>query len=183
MDRIPQFDELHQAELQLQDHLEMRARESLESLQHKYNLQGEKPNSWLLKMIRRRAASSYISELREGRNVFNDQKSVLEKIRDYYTDIFKYRPTEGEISDFLNYKVLAGEAVPEMKTLTADQKNNLECPLTMDELSEALKNGKNTSSPGIDSFTYGWLKVFYRLLKGVLYSAYTTALEKGQDRT
>ena len=58
--------------------------------------------------------------------------------------------------------------IPPEKPVSDLNKANLEAPLTLGELGNALKTTKNQRSPGLDGIPADFLKVFYSRIKQLL---------------
>lgn len=84
-----------------------------------------------------------------------DQKDLLTEIKRFYFNLFKSRDDYLEDVD-LNIRLQDYE-VPK---LSEDIKEDLECEITMEEVSLALKGLYNDKSPGPDGFPAEFLNFF-----------------------
>ena len=66
-----------------------------------------------------------------------------------------------------------------MPILSENQKNEIEGPITYDELKNALKNSKNDKSPGSDGFSYEFYKVFFKEISWFLLRSINDSYKKG----
>ena len=92
---------------------------------------------------------------KEDGTILTDQKDILNKTELYYKQLYSNRETELENVDLDEY---IGQ---NMNTLTGEQAEKLEGLLTLQEISDTLKNMKNDKKPRFE-----WL--FSRILQSVL---------------
>ena len=64
--------------------------------------------------------------------------------------------------------------------LNNEQKQFLENPLTLGEISRALKDMVNDKSPGLDGFTTNFYKFFWADLRSFLYDSYIYSIQHGE---
>lgn len=117
---------------------------------------GEKVTSYFCGLEKRNYVNKSINSLilRNGESTKNNN-TIIKEVRDFYKKLYSKREVEdAEISDLVN-------ELPKMDQRTADQ---LEGELTLDEISEALKDMKHNKSPGSDGFPSEFFKVFWRRL-------------------
>ena len=73
-------------------------------------------------------------------------------------------------------KLLTGKPI---KQITNKEAATLEGYLTVQEISEALKNTKNNKTPGLDGFPAEFFKVFWKSLKVSVTKAINCSFDKG----
>ena len=94
----------------------------------------------------------------DGR-VINMQEGVRKAIGEHYKQQFAYRAMRSTMNDIQLYLTYEGTyEKPIYKTLPDYIRDELESPISEDELKDSLRRGKNSSSPGASSFTAGWVK-------------------------
>ena len=64
--------------------------------------------------------------------------------------------------------------------MSNEQKALLDNPLTLNEISEALRDMSNDKSPGVDGFTTNFYKFFWVDLRSFLYDSYKYSFEHGE---
>ena len=67
-----------------------------------------------------------------------------------------------------------------LNMLSEDEKEMCDAPLHLEELGAALNLLKNDSSPGSDSITPGFYKVFWQRLKAPLFNSLQSSTEAGE---
>ena len=67
----------------------------------------------------------------------------------------------------------------DVKVLSDNQAKLMEGYLTTTELSIALKNTKNNTTPGLDGFPSEFFKVFWKDLKYIITKALNSSYDKG----
>ena len=93
---------------------------------------------------------------KEDGTILTDQKDILNETELYYKHLYSNRETELENVDLDEY---IGQ---KMNTLTGEQAEKLEGLLTLQEISDTLKNMKNDKSPGLSGFSAEFFKVFWK---------------------
>ena len=80
---------------------------------------------------------------------------ILNQVKDYYSNLFKSRDS---ILENVKFEEILNQDF--VKKLTGNQAQQLDGPLVLSELSNALKNMKNNKTPGIDGLPAEFLKSF-----------------------
>ena len=112
---------------------------------------GEKPSKLLTSLETKGYIDKTIKRLQKQNGKFiSNQKDILKEVKNVYKNLFSQtssgsKPQLDEILNKLN-----------TVKLTEDETRSLEKDLSMEEISEALKQMKNGKSPGIDDFTAFW---------------------------
>ena len=99
---------------------------------------------------------------------------ILRKVKEYYAELFKnkdFKLDEAQLSDILDNVCV--------NKLSGPQAQTLEGPITLLELSKALKKMKNNKTPGIDGFPSEFFKMFWCQLKFLIQRVFNTFFEKG----
>ena len=60
-----------------------------------------------------------------------------------------------------------------------EDRDNLEKPISQEEMLQALKGMQNDKSPGLDGFPAEFYKFFWQDIKNCLFNSYMTSLDKG----
>ena len=109
--------------------------------------EGEKPTKYFCSLEKFYYTEKTIRKLvRTDGQITTDQKQILKDIQTYYCNLFKNR--DSELSE-INTDLLMSK----LSKLTERESNDLEGPLTLEEIGIALKNMKNGKCPGIDGFS------------------------------
>ena len=89
--------------------------------------------------------------------VTTETAAIQHQIREYYIDLFKKHPTEVEAqNEILQHTI---------KTLTREQKEYLDAPLTEPEILNAIEYTETNKSPGIDGIPVEFYQKFWPILK------------------
>ena len=93
----------------------------------------------------------------EDGNYITSQKEILRHIRKYYSNLFSCKDSQDKID--------ITELFHSQRKLSIEEANNLDGPVTIEEIGVVLKNMKNNKTPGIDGFPADFFKVFWEDLK------------------
>ena len=118
--------------------------------------QAEIPTRYFLNLEKKRAQSKTLHRLvmDEGQ-ILQEGKAVLEEIRSFYEKLYT---SKGGIDE----EFLQNLDVPQ---LSEDIKNELDKPITTEELGKALKLMNNNKSPSVDGLPCEWYKMFWGKIK------------------
>ena len=121
----------------------------------RYEELGEKPSGYFLNLENRNFMDKVINKLVDiNGEEYNNSADILNLQKQYYHDLYK---DEIRIDD-VTINDLIGE---NSCKLDNEESNNLEGEITYEELGNALKNMKNSKSPGMDGFTAEFFKFFW----------------------
>ena len=113
----------------------------------RYEDLGEKPSGYFLNLENRNFMDKVITKLVDTNGEeYNNSTDILNLQKKYYNDLYK---DEINIDD-VPINDLIGE---NSCKLDNEESNSLEGEITYEELANALKNMKNSKSPGMDGFT------------------------------
>ena len=156
--------------------------------------QGEKSNSYFLRLCSRNKVKSTINKLlRDDNSETSTHKEILELTKNYYTSLYTKQTNKSNIqkAEYLE-KII-------MPKLSDKDKQTCEGEITVEELSKALKTFQKNKTPGNDGITIEFYQKFWPFLQTPLtkcinsgYSnghlstsqrqAVITLLDKGKDR-
>ena len=137
---------------------------------------GEKPSSYFCSLEKFYYTEKTVKRVvADDGNVITDQKEILNELRTYYKNLFKSKDMGLLDCDPDVLRNLSG-----FKTLSENEANSLEGPLTINEISKALKAMKNQKCPGIDGFPADFFKVFWPKLKFFVLRSLNCAYNAGQ---
>ena len=121
----------------------------------RYEDLGEKPSGYFLNLENRNFMDKVITKLVDTNGEeYNNSTDILNLQKKYYHDLYK---DEINIDD-VPINDLIGE---NSCKLNNEESNSLEGEVTYEELANALKNMKNSKSPGMDGFTAEFFKFFW----------------------
>ena len=126
-------------------------------------------------MCKKRAAAKCIPKLNCDGKILTEQRDIIRETGRYYKDVFYKKEMPLHIDNFMKEDGLSVEH----PVLEEEMRDEMEKDITVDEISKSLKAMKASSSPGIDGFTAGWVKVFWRLLKMPFFNSVTHAHKTG----
>ena len=92
--------------------------------------------------------------------VVKKQSSVEWEVRKYYWSLYRKEETFGRKQDIL-------EKIGEVKRISEEENCQLEKKITMEEVSNTLKNTKNNVAPGAGGFKGSFYKVFWCFIKKI----------------
>ena len=124
-----------------------------------YNL--EKNNSISKTMSRIRLSSGVITE---------DQGEIKAHVRNFYERLYSSIPTDQNSLETI---------LSNLPRLEPEESENLDAPLTLDEITTAVKQLGNNKSPGLDGLSSEFYLTFWPLLKNDLLSVLQYAITSG----
>ena len=117
---------------------------------------GEKVSSYFCNLEKRHFVDKSINKITiDDDNAITDKRDIVKEFNNFYKCLY----TKRDVRD-----AAVSDLVSDLPKLNDLQANQLEGLLTLDEISESLKNMKNGKSPGSDGFPAEFFKVFWRHL-------------------
>ena len=139
-------------------------------------LEGEKPTKYFCSLETHNYLSKIIPKLEtaDGK-IITDQNDILKESELFYKNLFS---NKDDTSAEINVKeYLKDLNVPK---LTDNESNQLEGTLTLQELTNALRNMKNNKSPGTDGYSCEFFKVFWNRLGSFVLRSINHSYEIGE---
>eukprot|EP00745_Piridium_sociabile_P004275 TRINITY_DN12531_c0_g1_i2.p1 TRINITY_DN12531_c0_g1~~TRINITY_DN12531_c0_g1_i2.p1 ORF type:complete len:233 (-),score=32.72 TRINITY_DN12531_c0_g1_i2:446-1144(-) len=135
--------------------------------------EGEKNSKYFCGLEKRNFVEKamFYLETEEG-NILTEQESIKKEVKSYYETLYDSR--EGDIADVDLSTVVHGPS------LSAEDSNSIEGPITKTEALMALKKMQNNKSPGSDGFTAEFYKFFWSDLGSFLVRCINESFDKGQ---
>ena len=133
--------------------------------------EGERNSKFFCSLEKRNFVNKTISLLKEGDREFKNDKDILEKVKDFYTDLYSSKIREED--SYLSEKFF----LPDDVKLSRDERATIDEALTMEEILKSLKNMKNGKSPGLDGFTPEFYKFFWGDLCNYMKCAFEEAFQ------
>lgn len=129
--------------------------------------EGESVGKMLAQLVKSNSPPSSISAIRSpGGEILSDTTKILQIFRDYYKNLYSAQKVgvEGIMEDFLGNL--------EIPTITQEEREELESPITLVELQQAVTSMANQKSPGPDglpteAYTYYGEILLPELLKAL----------------
>ena len=109
--------------------------------------------------------------LNDGK-VITNQKVILDQIRTFYARLFENKKNCHNDFDWNSIN-------NQQNKLTPEEALNIEGPLTVTEIGDALKGMKHNKTPGIDGFPAEFYKMFWSKLKYFVLRAFNYSYSKG----
>lgn len=120
--------------------------------------EGEKPTKYFCSLESRNYVNKTIPKVqRDDGSVINNQESILNEVKIFYADLYKFHEREQSI----NYQDILSK-IRDYPTLSVNEKLNLEEEID-EEIASVLKKMKNNKSPGSDGFTVEIFIFFTRI--------------------
>ena len=133
----------------------------------------EKPTKFFCNLEKAKYIDKTIKKisLNDGK-VINKQGDILLHVKDFYTDLFNQK-------DILEENCNNLDVLTKDNKISAEDSKKLNGPITIIELSEALKHMKNNKTPGIDGFPAEFFKEFWDDIKMFILRAVNESYYKG----
>ena len=152
-DDIQRFQLLTKVVQDIEDSDEM---ESTTQMLAKYNLEGERPTRFFCSMNKKcRKTAQFctliwkvVNELgNEVEETLHKQGEIKEEVHNYYEKLYKHREVEHTQNKILK------QIGNDIKNIFDYEKETLEDPIGMTELTDALRNTRNNVSLGVSGFS------------------------------
>lgn len=140
-----------------------------------YYEQGEKSGRLLAHQLKSKSAAQIISEIEdEGGSTTTDPLRINNIFKDFYSDLYSSESLK-DTSLFHNFFLNL-----EVPTLSSDQKEFLDEPIELREVSSAISAMQNGKSPGPDGFPIDFYKKFSKQLAPLLLDMFDDAMSKSK---
>ena len=118
---------------------------------------GEKPSQFFLQLEKSNNVNKCFKELHlDTEEIVTDQERILLEIRKFYKKPLHRKPRNRKLIESLK-----DLNVTEYKKIPLHMINDLDGPITHEELHHAVINSKNNKSPGPDGFPVEFYKIFW----------------------
>jgi hypothetical protein len=142
----------------------------------KWYQEGEKSNKYFFNILAYRQSQKNIEVMEnEQGDMIEDQEQIKKLITDFYRNL--YSKEENNIEDA--HPDLVDEFFKNVPTLSEANKLYMDEPLTLAELSAALKTCKNTT-PGPDGISYDFYKKYWEIWGNIILNSWTHSLKTGR---
>ena len=135
---------------------------------------GEKNTKFFFNLERSNYSKKTILSLQTENGPIKGQKSIQSEIEKHLKDLLS--PNEPinplECSEFL-------DSVSD-KALSGEEYDNLDQPITLQEIEEALSKAPKGKSPGIDGLSIEWISRFWPEIKSLFMEALNASFKEGQ---
>lgn len=132
--------------------IKRRAEYALFRLRTKFYEGGEKSGKLLARQLKQQESLTNISMIKKDDQVITSSKGINEVFKSFYQDLYT---SSGIINEADIDKFFSGLDLP---TLTTDQKERLDAPITEEEIKAAISSMENGRSPGMDGFPIEYYK-------------------------
>ena len=113
----------------------------------------------------------------DSNNLCSGYEELDQHVTNFYTDLYRKDPeVRGTIEDFLGENISSSPLVRDSK-LTQVEKDDLDKPLTREELDSALESSNFKSAPGRDGFSYRIIKLCWKFFRVPLLECAQEGLE------
>ena len=175
---------ISELESELNNIIEQELRARVNNMKLFENLTTEKPTGLFLNLAKKNPGGSGIGKIKkDDGTAFVDELSRNEHIVSFYEDLYKKDPVEPEnfdgiVETFLGEEILNSDIVRNSK-LSEVETQNMEHPISLDELDKSLKDGNSKSAPGIDGFGMPLVKKIWSFLRHPLQKYANHCFETG----
>ena len=115
--------------------------------------QGEKCSKYFLGLEKRNAIRKSINSIKIASQVITDKKQILSEFSTHLSEKYRTSNIVEDASCFLENTI--------DNKLSPEQKTELEKPITLNELTQALQGMKKGRSPGVNGFTASFFRQFW----------------------
>lgn len=167
-----QWLEAHKA---LDDHLLQQAEKKRFFLRQRYYIEGESSGHLLASIAKAQRGSSLITEIKtSGGDTVSDPRQILGEFHTFYRALYtsRFAKSAEDLNAFLDGLSFT--------TLSEEQVEFLDSPITLEEVGEAVAALQNNKSPGVDGLPLEIFKEYSEILLPELLAVYRAALEEGR---
>ena len=136
--------------------------------------EGDRAGKMLARYIKQRESMSAIPAIEhQGRGLLTNPTDINIEFKQFYSNLYvsELQANEDEIRSFLSSLSLP--------TLTEEQREFLDTPITVEEVVEVISSLPSGKSPGLDGFTAEFYKCYAAELAPLLLDMYNEAFETG----
>ena len=162
--QTPNRNNISNIERQLEELIEERLRGVQTRSRALWLEQGEKPTRYFFSLEKRKQAKHTINKLKTTAGEITKDIEILTETRRFYQTLYSSVPASTEDQNFFLRQVT--------RTLSHDQRNSCEGPITTTELETALHDMHNNKSPGPDGLPVEFYRKFWPLIKKPLTSLF-----------
>lgn len=116
----------------------------------KWHEQGERSNKYFFRVIKHRQNQQSMQSIRssETDQVVSTTGEILKEARNFYVKLFTPDESDQEATDELM------KAIPEASKLTNKEKENINAPVSLEEMKELIQYSPRNKSPGLDGIPF-----------------------------
>jgi exonuclease III len=137
---------------------------------------GEKPSRYFHQLMSARQTHSSIYRLKcQDGSLTSSTDGILSEARSFYQDLY----SKGSIDERSQDEILQYV----QSSLSQDQQNELDQPISLEEVLSTIRNTKSFSSPGKDGLSYEFYKSFKSDIAPILVQLYNKIFQGSQFNT
>jgi exonuclease III len=137
-----------------------------------YINESDRPTSYFFNLEKRRGTKKILSHLRLPNGlIVDDDNEIRNHARVFYQDLYSPDPVDIESQEVL---------LDNLPQLSAESKSFLDEPLTLEELSTAVKLVNKNKSPGIDGLPSEFYQTFWPILGQDFYDVFLTSVQENE---
>ena len=143
----------------------------------KYAEEGEKNSKYFLNLEKRNYNNKHMKSIINDHGIMiNDPPKILEEQVSFFTKLYSSNRTQTLKLDQIKKTFLKNDNIPK---LGLHEQLIMDSPITINEITKALKPMANDKSPGLDGFTTNFYKFFWPDIKQLVYQSFCCALREG----
>lgn len=152
---------------------------NLAKMKWNFYVQGDRPGKLLAKRVKQYQAKSKIPYMfsRTGEKIYNPQ-DIANRFADYYRELYNIQTSETN-------RVISPESIDDflskisLPSLTPQQLEDLNAPVTLQEIQKVFRTSKLLKAPGPDGLPNEYLQTFSPVLAPHFQSVCTTIIKNG----
>ena len=144
----------------------------------KFIEEGEKNSKYFLNMEKRNYNNKHMkSIINSDGSIINNPKKILEEQANFFQKLYTRVIRPDDEIKHLHREFLENNQIPKF---IPEEKAELSQPITIKEISKALKEMANDKTPGLDGLTTNFYKFFWPDIKHILFDSYISSFEQGE---
>ena len=146
-------------------------RDKLQDLKIFEILNAEKSSPHFLDLTKKTSSCEKLSDICDNEvNLILSAEDLNNYITNFYSSLYRCdSAVQGEIEDFLGQEICQHPMVRD-SILTQEEKINLDKELEIVELDNALEHASGKSAPGVDGFTYRFIRKFWHIYRQPIFT-------------
>ena len=139
--------------------------------------EGEKCSSYFLGLEKSRAISSTVFRLKSSDgSIITNEDDVVESFANHFRNVYNDELIDHNSIDINMNNFLENI---ELKKISTDERIDIDKPININEIKQALNSLNKKSSPGYDGFTMEFYNIFFDDIKELLLDFYTSCFLQG----
>lgn len=163
--------ELTEQKIKLEEFYKQKAEGAFIRSRRKWLEEGEMSSAYFFRLERQQAKYNYIEKLRIDGNIVENAKIVANYCSEFYSNLYSSKFCQQSTTEFF-------KSLHNIKQISDDEFNICEAPLSLQEVTDAIKSLKSNKSPGTDGLSAEFYRTFEKLLTPFLLEVFNESIDR-----